>query len=690
MLLLMQTPSALGQTANTLQRVDFSSLPGNKVQITFEFSESVAEPSLFKTENPARVALDFMDTRSGLDSRQIDIGVGVVEGVSTVEAGSRTRAVVRLSRLVPFDTRTEGNTLVLTVEPGAAQISAAGRTADSNDISGQVESTRAPAAATGQQIQNVDFARSEKGAGQVIVELSDPTTPVNVEQEGGRIVAYFLNARVPEKLQRRLDVTDFATPVNYVSTRQQGDRVSVEITPHDDEYEQIAYQAGSTFTVEVQPVTPEEQARAAREEPQYTGERLSLNFQDIEVRSVLQLIADFTDLNIVVSDSVDGNITLRLQNVPWDQALDIILKTKGLDKRRTGNVIRIAPAQEIAEQERIELESQQQQRELAPLRTDFVQVNYAKATDIASLIQSEGTALISERGSVTVDQRTNTLIVKDTEQNISDIRSLISTLDIPVRQVLIESRVVVANDDFSRELGVQFGYSRNGAVGDMVYGVGGTQPGDTDYGGTTGFEVPAGSGNEGLVVDLPTSASGSSLGLAVGRIGSYLLQLELSAMETESRGDIISSPRVITANQTAASIEQGVEIPYEEASSSGATSVSFKKAVLGLTVTPQITPDDRILLDLEVSKDSRGQETQAGPAINTQSVTTRVLVDNGETVVLGGVYERTRTDTIDRVPFFGELPFVGWMFRNKSKIDDNSELLIFVTPKILKESLALN
>jgi type IV pilus assembly protein PilQ len=627
---------ARAQATNTLKDIDFSSLPGNMVRLTFEFAEPVEEPSLFKTENPARLALDFMGTRNGLAERRMDIGVGVVEGVSTVEAGNRTRAVVRLSRLVPFETSTEGNLLQLTVQAGGGQVGSRDSTADAPDSSesrGERTASSADAGpARGRQVESIDFSRSEDGAGRVIIELSDPSTSVNVDEEGGKIVAHFLDARAPEKIQRRLDVTDFATPVNYIATRQQGNRVRVEVTPHDDDYEQIAYQAGSTFTIEIQPVTAEEKARAAREKPEYTGERLSLNFQDIEVRSVLQLIADFTDLNIVVSDSVDGNITLRLQNVPWDQALDIILKSKGLDKRRTGNVMRIGPAQEIAEQERIALESQQQQKELAPLRTDFLQVNYAKATEIATLVKSGETSLLSERGSVTVDQRTNTLIVRDTEQNISDIRSLISTLDIPVRQVLIESRIVVANDDFSRELGVQFGYSRNGNVGDMGYVTGGTQPGDTNFGGTTGYEVPAGSGSEGLIVDLPATASGASMGLALGRIGSHLLQLELSAMESESRGDIISSPRVITANQSAASIEQGVEIPYEESASSGRSTVSFKKAVLGLTVTPQITPDDRVLLDLAVNQDTRGSPDVLGvPPINTRNVTTQVLVDDGET-----------------------------------------------------------
>jgi len=412
---------------------------------------------------------------------------------------------------------------------------------------------------------------------------------------------------------------------------------------------------------------------------------------------VLQLIADFTGLNIVVSDTVNGNITLRLQDVPWDQALDIILKTKGLDLRKQGNVMLVAPAAEIAARERLELENQKQAQELAPLHSEFIQVNYAKASELAALLKNDKASLLSERGNVKIDPRTNTLIVQDTAHNLGQIRNLIQRLDIAVRQVLIESRIVIATDDFSRDLGVRFG-----AAGTKVYNngrdfttIGGSNSGYVDFGpGNVGF-MPGGGDEAGLIVDLPVANPAGAISLAVGRIGSHLLQLELSAMETEGKGSIISSPRVITANQKAATIEQGVEIPYQEASSSGATSVSFKKAVLGLTVTPQITPDDRVLLDLQVNKDSRGANIGlAGggsiPSINTQSVSTQVLVDNGETVVLGGVYEQTATEGVTRVPLLGDLPLLGYLFRSKTKIDNRSELLIFVTPKILKESLSVN
>lgn len=692
--LLLLLTAATGQAA-TLQDVDYTALPGNAVQITFNLDEPVAAPRTFKTENPARIALDFIGVRNGLAERAVDIGEGVVEGVSTAEAGGRTRAVLRLSQLTPFDVQVQGNQVFVTVAaaggtapgPGSARPARTGSTAAARG---------AGAADDARRIESVDFRRGGDGSARIIVELSDETTPVDVNREGGRIVVDFLGATVPDRLQRRLDVTDFATPARFVETRSRNGDTRIAIDA-EGEYDQIAYQADSTFTVELQPISQAERERRAREEPEYTGERLSLNFQDIEVRSVLQLIADFTGLNIVVSDSVSGNITLRLQNVPWDQALDIILRTKGLDKRTSGNVMLVAPAEEIAARERQELESREQLRALEPLRSEFIEVNYAKAEDLAELIRGFGGegedegdgGLLSGRGSISIDQRTNTLIVRDTDQSLSDIRRLVSRLDIPVRQVLIESRLVIASDDFSDELGVRFGYSRDTQAGNKDLVFGGTQAGAFNFGGTTGFEVPAGEGTEGLLVDLPASNAAGSAGLAIGKVGSYLLQLELSAMESENRGEIISSPRVVTANQSEAAIKQGVEIPFQEATSSGATSIEFREAVLGLVVTPQITPDDRVLLDLEVNQDSRGEDTASGPAINTQSVRTQVLVDNGETVVLGGVFERTQTEGIERIPFFGELPLVGWLFRNRTSVDENSELLVFVTPRILDEQLGL-
>jgi type IV pilus assembly protein PilQ len=494
-----------------------------------------------------------------------------------------------------------------------------------------------------------------------------------MQQEGGKIVLDFYRTELPQELERRLDVIDFATPVKTIDTYTKGSNVHMVITPMG-EYDYIAYQSDNQFTIEVKALTREEVEEKKKDEFGFSGERLSLNFQDIEVRSVLQLIADFTGFNIVVSDTVGGSLTLRLKNVPWDQALDIILKTKGLGMRQTGNVMLIAPSEEIAAREKLELESQKQIEELEPLYSEFIQINYAKASAIAGLLKSSDTTLLSERGKVTTDERTNTLLVQDTAAKLADIRKLVATLDIPVRQVLIESRIVVANNDFSRDLGVQFGMSKNSTFdsGDKFYDISGNQ-------GTRDF-----------LVDLPV-ASTSGIGLALGKVdGSFLLDLELTAMEAEGHGEVISNPRVLTSNQKAAYIETGTEVPYQESTSSGATSTAFKKAVLSLQVTPQITPDDRIFLDLVVNKDSVGEETSDGiPTIDTNEIGTQVLVDNGETLVLGGVYEQENRKTVNRVPFFGELPLVDWMFKSTINTNNKAELLIFVTPKIVKEDLRI-
>lgn len=669
--------SALAE--NALRDISYSTLPGNQVQVSLEMEQPPETPSSFTIDDPARITFDFPNTRNLLAERAMSIGVGLVEGVTTAEAAGRTRVVLRLAQMMAYDTEVDGNTLHIFLRDrgtaGAERPRAT--TAAAPAPSGE------PVSRAGNELRDIDFRRGADGTGRVIIELSSPDAPVTLRREGGRIIARIQGTRVPENLQRRLNVVDFATPVQTIETRQDGRDMRMTIAP-TGEYDYLGYQTGSTFVIEFQPLT--EQEVAEREEQQYTGDRLSLNFQDIEIRSVLQLIADFTGLNVVVSDSVSGNITLRLQNVPWDHALDIILQTKDLDKRIRDNVMLVAPAEEIAAREQREMQAQRQTEELAPLRSEFFQVNYAKAADVANLLRSQDVSLLSERGNVTIDERTNTLIVRDTERNLSDIRNLLNRLDIPVRQVLIESRIVLANDDFSRELGVRFGASGRKNEGDSgrVGRIGGTRPGGIAPPGT-GFDV---GGAEGALVDLPVNNPAGAVGLAVGRIGDRMLQLELSAMETEGRGEVVSSPRVITANQRTARIRQGVEIPYQEASASGATSVSFQEAVLALDVTPQITPDDRIIMDLEVSKDTVGTVFAGIPSIDTQSVTTQVLVDNGETVVLGGIYERERGQQVTRVPFFGSLPGVGWLFRTTRNIDENSELLIFVTPRILSESLS--
>jgi type IV pilus assembly protein PilQ len=585
----------------------------------------------------------------------------MAESMTVVEAQGRTRVVVNLVDMVPYEAHPEGNNIILTVQSAGSEQSVA-QAAVSSSAGGATD-----------RLDNIDFRRGEDGQGRIIVSLSDPSIPVDMQQEGDKIVVDFYRTELPQELERRLDVLDFATPVKTIDTYTKGSNVHMVITPMG-EYDYIAYQSDNQFTIEVKALTREEAEERKKDEFGYSGERLSLNFQDIEVRSVLQLIADFTGINVVVSDTVGGSLTLRLKNVPWDQALDIILKTKGLAMRQTGNVMLIAPSEEIAAREKLELESQKQIEELEPLYSEFIQINYAKADTIASLLKSPETTLLSDRGMVTTDERTNTLLVQDTAAKLVEIRKLVARLDIPVRQVLIESRIVVANNDFSRDLGIKFGMSKNSTFdnGDKFYSVSGSQ------------------GARNLLVDLPV-ASTSGIGLALGKVdGSFLLDLELSAMEAEGHGEVISNPRVLTSNQKAAYIETGTEVPYQESTSSGATSTSFKKAVLSLQVTPQITPDDRIFLDLVVTKDSVGEETSDGiPTIDTNEIGTQVLVDNGETLVLGGVYEQENRKTVNRVPFFGELPLVDWMFKSTVRTNNKAELLIFVTPKIVKEDLRI-
>jgi type IV pilus assembly protein PilQ len=651
----LSTVLAATTAGNTLQAVDFAALPGNKAQITLTLSQAAATPLSFTIDNPARIALDFPNTNNGLTDRSQAIGIGMAESMTVVEAQGRTRVVVNLVDMVPYEAHAEGNKVIVTLQSAGSEQSAA-QAAVASSAGGATD-----------RLDNIDFRRGEDGQGRIIVSLSNPSIPVDMQQEGGKIVLDFYRTELPQDLERRLDVMDFATPVKTIDTYTKGSNVHMVITPMG-EYDYLAYQSDNQFTIEVKALTREEAEERKKDEFGYSGERLSLNFQDIEVRSVLQLIADFTGLNVVVSDTVGGSLTLRLKNVPWDQALDIILKTKGLAMRQTGNVMLVAPSEEIAAREKLELESQKQIEELEPLYSEFMQINYAKADVIAGLLKSPETTLLSDRGMVTTDERTNTLLVQDTAAKLVEIRKLVARLDIPVRQVLIESRIVVANDDFTRDLGVQFGMTQTGSDGGYDYAVSGNQGG-------------------GLLVDLPVP---STSGIALAVIGDhFLLDLELSAMEAEGKGEVISNPRVLTSNQKAAYIETGTEIPYQEATSSGATSTSFKKAVLSLQVTPQITPDDRVFLDLVVNKDSVGEETDAGPAINTNEVGTQVLVDNGETLVLGGVYEQENRKTVNRVPFFGELPLVDWMFKRTFNTHKKAELLIFVTPKIVKEDLRI-
>ena len=675
--------------AATLDDISYSVLPGERVQLKIELSEPMqGEPMSFTIDNPARIALDFPNTTLGAVTKNQSIDVGVATSVSVVEAAGRTRVVLNLVRSVAYEIDVQGSSVTVTL---------GGVDSSSSMAAGPPGATGAYAGGMSSTIEGIDFRRGDDGEGRIIVTLSDPSISVDMNQVGGKIVLDFLGAELPSELDRRLDVVDFATPVKEIDTKGTNNGTRMEISTTTQEYDHLAYQSGNTFVVEVRQLDEREQ-EARKAQVGFTGERLSLNFQDIEVRAVLQLIADFTGLNMVASDTVSGNVTLRLKNVPWDQALDIILKAKGLGMRQIDNVIMVAPNAEIAAREKLELEASKQVEELAPLYTEFIQVNYAKAGDLAGLIQAEENSLLSERGTVTVDERTNTLIVQDISTSLESIRGMLLILDIPVRQVLIESRIVNADESFAKDLGVRFGYSKNSKQGfenrDSIGPdanpqvlIAGTEQGTTDFGQTTARTIDD---LENMIVDLPALATGAGISLVVGKIGSYLLQLELTAMIAEGRGEDIASPKVITTNQREALIEAGVEIPYLEASSSGATSVSFKKAVLSLTVTPQITPDDKILLDLAVHQDTQGANTIAGiPIINTKNVSTQVMVDNGETVVLGGVYTRSDINAVERVPFFGDLPYVGFLFKRTSVEQTKSELLIFVTPKILKDDLTI-
>lgn len=689
--------------SNQLTSIQATGLPGDRVQLEFQLSDAAPKPMAFTINQPARIAFDLANTHSALNKNSQAVNIGDVNSVMTAEANGRTRVVINLTEMVPYDIRTEGNLVYVTLGgSGAAVAQANSGTATfgpATTRSSQQPKTPMAPAADQNAISKIDFRRGTRGEGRVLITLGDPSTIADVHQEGKKVYVDFHNTTLPDKLQRRLDVLDFATPVKTIDATQKGKNTELVIDATNADFEQLAYQTDNLFAVELKPLTKQEVAQ--KKEKEYTGQKLTLNFQDIEVRAVLQILADFTGLNMVVSDSVKGNITLRLQNVPWDQALDIILQTKGLAMRKHGNVMQIAPAKEIADQEKLDLESKQSIQELLPLRSEFIQVNYAKANILAGLIKSQGNSLLSKRGSVTVDQRTNTLLVQDTEDHLADIRRLVSTLDIPVRQVLIESRIVIANSDFTHDLGVRFGATgvrqqgNNGLVSvsgsaagnDVV--VGSALDNLNSTGQTTPVSLP--SLNNRLNVNLPVSSPAGTLAVAILN-SDYLVDLELSALQAEGQGQVVSSPRVITANQKEATIEQGVEIPYQQSSSSGATTTAFKKAVLSLQVTPQITPDDRIIMDLTVNKDSVGQEVPSAtggvvPSIDTRRVNSQVLVDNGDTVVLGGIYETTQSEVTQKVPLLGDIPALGALFRNTHKVANKAELLIFVTPKILKQDL---
>ena len=666
--------------AATLKTLDVAALPGDRIELKLSFDAPVPMPRGYTTDQPARIALDLPGVTNQVASRSRDLGVGNARSLVVVETKDRTRIIVNLTTLAPYSTRVEGNDLFVLIGQGAAALQ--GKPAGSAPLApaptGRTAAVSAaapsrPFVASGRAIRNVDFQRGELGEGNVVIDLSDPTISPDIQEQGGKIVVSFAKTSLPEPLRVRLDVKDFATPVQFVNTSLAGDRAQIAIEP-SGAYEYSTYQTENRLTVSVRPLTNDDQQRRNAERFVYSGKKLSLNFQDIDVRSVLQLIADFTDLNLVASDTVQGGITLRLQNVPWDQALDLVLKTKGLDKRKVGNVLLVAPADEIAARERQELESQRQLQELAPLRRDLIQVNYAKASDIAKLFQSvTGSKDKSEtaRGSITVDDRTNSIIAYQTQESLDELRRIVAQLDIPVRQVMIEARIVEATVNYDKSLGVTWGgQSTSGRT--------------TIYGGQSATATTSPAGTSTPFVDL--GASNATSGIGIGFLtNNTLLDLELSAMEATGNGEIVSQPKVVTSDKETAKILRGTEVPYQEASSSGATTVSFKEAALSLEVTPQITPDNRIIMEVKVTKDEPDylREVLGVPPINKNAVNAKVLVNDGETIVIGGVFSNTQSKSTAKVPFLGDVPYLGRFFRSDTVSEVKAELLVFLTPRIM-------
>ncbi|MCP3675616.1 MAG: type IV pilus secretin PilQ [Gammaproteobacteria bacterium] len=685
-MLLLSVNSAM---AAVLQDISYAVLPSNKIEIRLNMSEAVNVGREFTTNNPARISMDFVGLSSALSQRKTVIDTGNVLGVAAVEAQGKVRVVVSLLQMASYTTRQDGNSFIITVGSSSGAQSIFDEPTSSIPAPAPASASASASMPSGRatKISGLDFRRGTGGEGQVILNLSSADVSVDLRQEGRKIIADFFDTAISETLLRKLDVIDFATPATYIQTLRMGKKIRLTIDTEND-FEYLAYQTDNLFTIELKPLTPFEAEKLRADKSLYNGERLSLMFQEIEIRAVLQIIATHTGLNLVASDSIEGELTLRLQNVPWDQALDIILKTKGLDKRIDGNVMLVAPAKEIADREKAELEASIQVSELAPLRTELIQINYAKASDIAGLLKASKNSLLSERGSVSIDDRTNTLLVQDTVFKLEEVRDLARKLDIPVRQVQIEARIVSASSGWTEELGVQWGATKIRSETTFT----GNRQGADDLNiqrfdeDQTQFEYEL---DDTLNVSLPVSNPSGTFGLSYANLSKGLmLDLELSALENENRGEVIASPRVITANQKEAKIEAGEEIPFMSGGNGAAVAqVQFKKAVLSLTVTPQITPDDRIILDLTVTQDTRGEDTISGPAINTQQVTTQVLVDNGQTVVLGGIYQQRTNRDETKVPVLGDIPYLGWMFRHKADTSQKQELLIFVTPKILKESM---
>lgn len=674
--------------ANAIESVDVATQPGGTTVVRVTLKEPPSNPPAgFAINNPPRIAFDFPDTSSALGRSAQTVGEGDLRRINVVQAGNRTRMVLELSRTLTYDTRIEGKSLLISLQ-GAEAVAAAATAVTQHFAEQRAEDRK-------HSVRDVDFRRGAAGEARIVVDLSDNQVGIDLKLQGRSIVVDFLNTALPRNLERRMDVTDFATPVQTIETLAANGNTRLLIEPRGT-WEHSAYQTDNRFIIEVKQVA-EDPTKLVR--PGFTGEKLSLNFQNVEVRAVLQVIADFTGLNIITSDTVAGNLTLRLKDVPWDQALDIILQSKGLDMRRTGNVVWIAPRDELATREKLALEAQQQISDLEPTRTESFQLNYQRADAFAKMLSDEKQRILSKRGSAVVDPRTNMVFVQDTPSRLEEVRKLIRKVDVPVRQVMIESRIVEASDTFSRNLGARLGIHDSSGRG--IAGVNGGNQRVMVSGGIRDAAFNTGQIHDGftpefradtLSVNLPAPGIGGAQAGAFSFLlfndrATRFLNLELSALQADGKGKIISSPRVITADQVEAIIEQGTEIPYQQATSSGATSVSFKKATLSLKVKPHITPDDNVIMNLNVHKDSVGQTTLAGPSIDTKQITTEVLVENGGTVVIGGIYTQEERSTTNKVPVLGDLPYVGFLFKQNLKQDDRRELLIFITPKIIKEGL---
>jgi type IV pilus assembly protein PilQ len=680
---ILASMASMQSYASDLVDIKFTALPGDVTRMELIFDGTPPDAGGYTIEKPARISLDLPDVTSKLKSKYHKIGFGNARTATVVNTKDRARVIVSLAELVPYTIESAGDRLFVSMGK-AVDVSKETQ----NSVASVDNGTNNGAEST---IMNVDFRRGEQGDGQVQILLTNPKANVDIDQQGKKIIVTLKDTVLPESMRRRLDVVDFATPVKFVDANMEGTNTVIYIEP-EGQYDYLAYQADGILSVNIKPVTKAEKEKLAKSEFPYTGEKLSLNFQNIEVRAVLQLIADFTGQNLVASDTVGGGITLRLQNVPWDQALDLVLKTKGLAKRQMGNVLLVAPAEEIAAREKIELEAVKQVAELAPLLSEYVQLRYAKATDMATLLTSDS-GLMSARGTAVVDERTNTLLMKDTGDNLDTIREAIALLDVPVRQVLIEARIVIANTSVGEKLGITWGGGAATDTGDSYLLAGGNQATLTE-GNQILLDRASGTDSSGYtlsdtnIVDLGVSDSGAtSFALGINTFD-YLLDLELSAVETDGNAEIVSQPRVITADGQTASIQSGTEIPYQEASSSGASSVSFKAAVLRLEVTPQITPDDRIIMDLKINQDSVGTIYDSIPSIDTNALETQVLVENGETIVLGGIFRSEETNTVTKTPFFGDIPYLGVLFRRTEFTEDKAELLIFITPRLIKDTLS--